>query len=150
MQDILIELTELPQPLPGAPQPVVFADEHRIVLAYWEKDSDSIAVVRFQGPCFHQFGPPNEEAIAGHPLASRGLYPCGVFQVKHSSLVQELERRNRVHQYHDPQRFDDLSHYIFTFHDSTFECVAESILARVEQARTGRGPEHQAYSAFRS
>jgi hypothetical protein len=27
------------------------------------------------------FGPPNDEAIAGHPLSDRGLYPFGVFQV---------------------------------------------------------------------
>jgi len=35
--------------------------------------------------------------------------------------------------YHDPKRFEALAHYIFTFHDSTFECVAESFESTVEQ-----------------
>lgn len=82
----------------------------------------------------HLFGPPNDEAIAGHPLSARGLYPYGVFQIGQSSLVRGLERRNAVHEHHKPEAFAALTHYIFTFHDSTFECVAESLEASVEQA----------------
>jgi hypothetical protein len=38
-----------------------------------------------------------------------------------------LERMNAVHPRHDPQRFmADLRHFVFAFHDSTFECIADS------------------------
>jgi hypothetical protein len=80
----------------------------------------------------HIFGPPNEEAIAGHPLSGRGLHACGAFRVDRSSLVRTFERMNSVHRSHDPKVFEALTHYIFTFHDSTFECVAASFDATVE------------------
>jgi hypothetical protein len=35
---------------------------------------------------------------------------------------------NSVHYRHDPERFRVLNHYILSFHDSTFECVAEGVL----------------------
>ncbi len=39
---------------------------------------------------------------------------------------------NSVHRSHDSRVFEAFTHYIFTFHDSTFECVAASIDATVE------------------
>jgi len=32
-----------------------------------------------------------------------------------------------VHDRHSPARYSALRHFIFTFHDSTFECVAEGV-----------------------
>jgi hypothetical protein len=52
--------------------------------------------------------------------------------VEQSSLVRRLERMNSVHEYHDPKRFWALTHYIFTFKDSTFECVASSFDCKIE------------------
>jgi hypothetical protein len=37
-----------------------------------------------------------------------------------------------VHKMHDPEGFELLEHYIFTFLDSTFECVAESFESQVQ------------------
>src|SRR5262245_11285948 len=71
------------------------------------------------------FGPPNDEAFYGHPLAARGLHPYGTFQVEHSSWIRQLERMNSVHPRHRPDMFRRLKHYVFAFHDSTFECIAE-------------------------
>lgn len=125
---------------------MLIAGEHSTVLAYYleeqrlppewasqqiqprlANDSDDLcAVVRFQSPYAHMFGPPNDEAFSGHPLASRGLSPYAVFEVDHSSWLRALERMNSVHPYHRPERFAKFKHYVFAFHDSTFECVAES------------------------
>jgi hypothetical protein len=88
----------------------------------------------------HRFGPPNEDAFSGHPLANRGLRSSGAFRVDNSSLVRQLERMNSVHNRHDPKRFQILKHYIFTFHYSTFECVAESFDSRIEHV--GLDEEH--------
>ena len=136
--DTVIELSKVPRPEPGAPNPIVFADDHKLVLSYWipdespDRSTAPMAFVRFGRKHLHLFGPPNDEALTGHPLSGRGLFSYGVFRVDHSSLVRNLERMNSVHRHHDPKRFEALSHYIFTFHDSTFECVAESLEATVE------------------
>jgi hypothetical protein len=36
---------------------------------------------------------------------------------------------NSVHPHHDREGFARLRHYVFAFHDSTFECVARSFTA---------------------
>src|SRR5262245_11429626 len=98
-RDRVTELAGVPQSSVGAPLPVVIGDEHRTVLAYLVQETESgwdgttvrivgpsdagepIAIVRFT-PCYaHMFGPPNDEAFKGHPLAARGLHPNGAFEV---------------------------------------------------------------------
>ena len=88
------------------------------------EDGETMAVVRFVGCRAHMFGPPNDEAFAGHPLAGRGLRPYGAFLVQNSSWLRGLERMNAVHPRHNPERFRELKHFVLTFHDSTFECIA--------------------------
>jgi hypothetical protein len=73
------------------------------------------------------FGSPNDEAFHGHPLAERGLGPYGAYRVEDSSWIRRLERMNSVHPRHDPERFRALTHCVLSFHDSTFECVAEGV-----------------------
>lgn len=91
-----------------------------------------MAVVKFQRCTAHIFGPPNDEAFAGHPLADRGLNPYGVFEVKCSSWVRALERMNAVHPRHNKERYmENKKHFVFAFHDTTFECVAEGFEIKV-------------------
>jgi hypothetical protein len=52
------------------------------------------ATVEFEQPFAHQFGPPNDEAFLGHPLAERGLHPYAGFEVQNSSWVRALEEMN--------------------------------------------------------
>ena len=85
---------------------------------------EPVALVTFSRPYAHLFGPPNDEAFSGHPLASRGLRPYGAFEVHTSSWVRTLERMNSVHPLHRAEQFSGLRHFIFAFHDTTFECVA--------------------------
>ena len=33
---------------------------------------------------------------------------------------------NSVHAYHGPAAFIDLKHWVFSFHDTTFECIASN------------------------
>jgi hypothetical protein len=80
--------------------------------------------VRFVRPYASMFGPPNDEAFAGHPLAERGLHPYGAFEVQHSSWIRSLEKMNSVHPHHRAERFDEYRHFVLVFHDTTFECVA--------------------------
>lgn len=92
------------------------------------------ALVEFVRPRAHFSGPPNDEALAGHPLAARGLAPGTPARVGGSSWVRSLERMNRVHPRHRPEAFARLEHFIFPFHDSTFECVTEGLRALEREA----------------
>jgi hypothetical protein len=140
--DKVVALEGVPQSSIGAPLPVVVADELRLFLIYlvqiteldWDGttarvvDANSIeptAIVEFDLVTAHMLGPPNDEAFSGHPLAARGLTPYSAFRVEESSWIRRLERMNRVHRQHHQSRFMvDKTHYVFPFHDSTFECVA--------------------------
>jgi hypothetical protein len=141
-QDRVVELTNAPQCDTGAPCPMLLVTDRTLHLAYylantpadWDgktvremsvnTDDEPVALVSFDLPCAHMFGPPNDEAFNGHPLYGRGLRPYGVFEVLGSSWIRSLERMNSVHRYHRPERFNKYHHYVFSFHDTTFECVA--------------------------
>jgi hypothetical protein len=159
-RDEVIALQDVPQSSIGAPLPAVVAAEGRLLLAYLLETTDPawdgrtvhvvhptsadelVALVEFMRPKAHLFGPPNDEAFTGHPLAARGLHPYGAFEVRHSSWLRRLERMNAVHPRHQPAAYARLHHFVFAFHDSTFECIAErftfevrggSIAAAVEE-----------------
>jgi hypothetical protein len=120
-RDVVVPLGSLPPSDPGAPTPLVLADEFTAVVAYMvadhalaaierltdgsPEDGETMALVRFLGCKAHMLGPPNDEAFRGHPLASRGLHPYGAFCVRRSSWLRTLERMNEVHPHHRPELF---------------------------------------------
>ncbi|HUJ21443.1 MAG TPA: hypothetical protein VLX58_07985 [Bryobacteraceae bacterium] len=140
-RDNVIELSDAPKPCGGAPMPFIVADEDILLLSYFTRedvpsDADKktgVAIVQFQLPIMHLLGPPNEEAIRGHPLWRRGLESYGTYRVEQSSLLRRIAAMNCVHPRNDPAAFDNFHHYIVTFHDSTFECIARSYTCDVEQ-----------------
>jgi hypothetical protein len=156
-KDEVIELEIAPQSSVGAPNPIVLAGEHDVFLAYYTQDDshgrdgtstrivgidtegEPVAVVRFRRCSAHTFGPPNDEAFGGYPLADRGLRPYGVFEIKDSSWVRKLEKVNAVHPRHDKHRFiRDKTHFVFSFHDTTCECVAERFTVEVSTGSVKR------------
>lgn len=150
-RDRVAELGDVPRSDVGAPCPIVLASEGTLTVVYFVSDppegwdgqtvtvlgpdtpGEPAAIVRFSWARASMFGPPNDEAFSGHPLASRGLRPYGAFEVLDSSWVRRLERMNAVHPQHRPESYADLRHFVLAFHDSTFECVAEGY--RCELAR---------------
>lgn len=144
-QDRVIELKDVPQSSVGAPLPIVLSDENTIVLAYIIQDSspdtapdtdrsgESLALVEFELYQSYMFGAPNDEAFSSHPLAARGLHPYAAFRIDDSSWVRQLERMNSVHPNHNPNKFQELKHFVFAFHDSSFECVAKNFRISVHE-----------------
>lgn len=135
-RDQVVVLAEVPRPSAGAPAPTVMANENIVLLAYdcWEappgdaaaaddSGSDDVAVVEFPSGT-HVFGAPNDETLHGHPLYGRGLEFYAAHRVENSSWIAELRRVNSVHDMHRAEGYSALQHYIFTFHDSTFEIVS--------------------------
>jgi hypothetical protein len=117
-----IVFVDWPQPAVVA-EPLLRADDFALILRYRSAD-DKIVVVRFPLCNYVVFGEPNDEALCGHPLYSRGLTHYSVHVIVNSSLIEMLERRNSVHPQHDRESYlRDQRHYVFTFQDSTLECV---------------------------
>jgi hypothetical protein len=132
----LLELTDLPASDGGAPCPVIYANEHRLLVAYLladgEMDGAESGVIVFERVNSHLFGTPNDETLHAHRLAKLGLKPYSFFEVKYSNWVAELCARNRVHPMHQDASFADLRHFVFTFHDTTLEVAARSYTASAE------------------
>ncbi len=150
--DRLHELVELPPSDTGAPLPALVANEGRLSLVYvvsggepdWSGPYEAVleavshgpdlAIVDFQGVYAHVLGPPNDEAIEGHPLYRRGL-SRGTYRVESSSWIAALEAQNAVHPGHRAGFLDGYDHILITFKDNVFECVAREMTWRTE-----RGP----------
>ena len=139
----VIELSDLPAQSAGAPMPRVFATDNDVILAYETAPAgDDIAILGFVNPRAHSFGSPNDEALSGHPLYHLGLRAYGNFEVLGSPWARELERRNRVHPRHDASRFEALRHFVFTFHDRMFECLALSV-TKLDLIRNDAGSDQK-------
>lgn len=148
--DTIVELFDVPKPDIGAPLPLLLCNESHLILAYLVSESDAdwdgsyvtmvtpdseglaVACIRFTSPSAHMLGPPNDEAFDGHPLAGRGLHPYAVFEVHNSSWIRKLERMNAVHPGHNREQYlEGRRHFVFVFHDSTFECIAHGFEAEI-------------------
>jgi hypothetical protein len=92
-----------------------------------------VAIVCFENPYAHYFGPPNDEAFSGHPLYAKGLKPYSVSKIENSEWIEELETMNSIHPHHRPGMNERYSHFIFAFHDTTFECVAKGFTVNIQK-----------------
>ena len=142
---------DIPAARGGAPEPFVFSDEHNLEIIYsisppaseriggkyealTEEDGEDIAALRFTRCLQHKFGYPNEEAISGHPLWSHGLEYCACTELQGSDWLAEITKQNEVHARHKESMFSSYRHFIFPFHDTTFECLAEGYEVRIYKA----------------
>ncbi|HWQ46464.1 MAG TPA: hypothetical protein VN376_06330 [Longilinea sp.] len=87
---------------------------------------ERIAVVRFHNCVSVRMGSPNSEALHNHPLRHKGLMQNTAHLVHASRWIAELESMNKGNSQLEQDSWKKLSHYIFTFRDGLFECVALS------------------------
>ena len=129
----------------GAPLPHLVVNDYRAFLTFYVREPnpdwdgsyvtvkdpgdgsvESLALVEFFGCCAAKLGSPNDEVFDGHPLSGKGLEGYTAQRVVNSRWLAELEAINSVHACYDPSRWRKRNHYVLWFHDTTFECVAES------------------------
>ena len=116
----------------GAPLPHLLTNDNRALLAFavldqdptYERGEQQLGLVEFEGCLSAKLGTPSDEVFQGHPLYRKGLEACSAQRVVNSRWLRELEAISSVHSRHRPERFRGLTHYVFWFKDSTFECVA--------------------------
>lgn len=128
---------------PGASVPVILSNENKVTLLYYYykiiengaifpkerniMEDEGVATLTFNGAIIYKSGYPNDEVIASHPYYPFGLSLYKMFEVINSDWVDAIEKMNRIHRLHNPERFKSLKHYIITFKDLTFECIAKSV-----------------------
>jgi hypothetical protein len=129
----------------GAPLPFLSCSDYRTFLTFYVRKPDpnwdgtrvkvvnpsspepvSLCLVTFKNCASAKLGHPNDEAQCGHPLAGRGLEGYSAQIVKNSPWLKEVAKTNSAHPNDRPEMWTSLNHYVFWFHDSTFECLANS------------------------
>ncbi len=117
---------------PNAPEARLLSDDFgKTVLSLnpHHDDADrSCVVFAWSGTRTACMADPNDEAISGHRLYGSGLSDvlwAGV--VRDSDAIRALEQQNRVHPYHDPSRFDGLTHHVVPLKECVVEVVAEGL-----------------------
>jgi hypothetical protein len=129
----------------GAPMPHLMVSDTKALLAFLLSEPDPawdgsyvtikspgdeqpqpLGLVEFEHCTSAKLGAPNDEVFNGHPLYGKGLDFYGAQRVVNSRWLKELEKINSVHRMYHPESWRARNHYIFWFHDSTFECVADS------------------------
>ena len=137
----------------GAPLPHVLGNGHAVYLAYlvdvtdphWDgtyvtvkdpgsDDVERIALIRFLNVGSVRFGSPNDEVLQGHPLYGHGLEVYGAHLVRNSRWLKEVQGIKSVHWQYNPGAWLGLNHYLFCFHDATFECLARGFEVEVHQS----------------
>jgi hypothetical protein len=129
----------------GAPLPHLLCSDTRTFLTFYiaevdpewdgtyvtvrnpaDVDAELLALVEFHHCLSAKLGSPNDEVFHGHPLWGKGLQPYSAQWVEHSPWLAEVQKINQVHRQYAPDTWRRLKHYIFWFHDTTFECLAAS------------------------
>lgn len=140
--DELVELHFGVQLDTGAPCPLLVQTEHITIVAFnaWQLtegrfpqgearwDAYCTAVAELRGCCATRFGYPNDEPRGAIPHFKGVSY--GIYEVRNSSWIKEVTEMNRRT---FPETEDDRTtkHFIFGFHDSTLESLAEEISLEV-------------------
>jgi hypothetical protein len=131
------------EPDPGVSNPSLQQDDNSAILRFnaaakladGSFGAHGIAEVSFAVCSITRFGYPNDEALPGHPLYGRGLAAYGIFEVHNSQWDRVLREQNLVSfpNWQWPSR----KHLVFSFHDSTFECIC----AAIESSRFTPNPD---------
>ena len=86
-------------------------------------------IVEIESCSVTKFGYPNDEALPGHPLYSKGLQAYGVYEVRNSLWIRQITEQNRIPFPETPDSTQ--KHFLFIFHDGSLECIASSLRAFV-------------------
>lgn len=125
-RDRLARLKDIPRCDAESPCPAVVADEQLAHLAYYSSDREDRAVlVTFWATADLRFGSPAESALEDHPLHARGLRPNRAYEVLRSSWLGNRRAQAAERSIEAVEDLKRLHHYVFTFHDSLFECLCE-------------------------
>lgn len=127
-REIVLPVKSAPPCDTGAPRPVLVSTSASLFLAYDRADGER-CLLTFQHVDSVLFGGSNDEALHGHRLWDHGLEYYAFQEVINSAWIIQREHENSIHPYHRADWLARYRHFIFTFHDETFECIAADFRA---------------------
>lgn len=127
----------------GAPIPKILASEQLLLLIFFIEGEDDIdlpaniierdsindrgtAVLEFDSCLAFKFGGPNDELLQQHPYYKAGVGFYSFYEMIESEWLKSIIDLNRTHPRFSEYIFEDCKHYVITFKDSMFECIADS------------------------
>jgi hypothetical protein len=123
--DRVIEIHDFPGMDTGDPSPELRVAGGSLILSYRQYEGGKRRVkLAFKRVLAQYFGWPGDEALSAHRLYASGVGFYGVYEVIGSSWLQSIKVANRTHPSHIDSNFDAYRHFVVTFHDETFECIA--------------------------
>lgn len=118
----------------GAPEPIVVSNANKLMISFnvmddkWSKTginaNESTIDIRFNRYIHYSFGMPGNETLHEHPYANLGLESSSFYELENSDLIGRLRAIEKGHPYYDSESWTLYKHYIITFHDNMFECIA--------------------------
>ena len=123
----------------GAPSPIIISNDGELFVSFYiNKETDSIEpykrnivydtgiiTLKFKIYLKYMFGIPGNETIEGHPYSKLGMKSYSFYELKKSPLINDLKSIEKIHPYFDENKWTKYKHYIITFHDNMFECIAQ-------------------------
>jgi hypothetical protein len=142
----LIEIKGLFEMDFGSPSPTILSNDNELFIAFYaDKESKSsvpqerntiydtgIFALKFKTYLKYTFGLPSNETIEGHPYSKFGMKSFSFYELRDSDLIKSLQEIEKVHPYYNPEKWKMYKHYILTFHDNMFECIAQGFEIREE------------------
>lgn len=144
MQDErVVELNVACHPDAGVSAAILLQSEYSVFLCFnaatIEKtaacspsDPPRISVIEFKLCQMTRFGGPNDEGLPEHPLYSKGLSRamysvCEVLNSSWAAAEAERQRKSAMRIRGDATSVKGCRHFLVSFHDSTFECLAKDL-----------------------
>ncbi|WP_367916669.1 hypothetical protein [Leadbetterella sp. DM7] len=130
----------------GSPSPTILSNDNELFIAFYANRQNSSTIpqecntiydtgvfaLKFKVYLKYTFGLPGEETIQGHPYSKLGMKSYSFYELKNSDLIKSLQDIEKVHPQYNPTKWEMYRHYILTFHDNMFECIAQDFEIREE------------------
>ncbi len=128
----LVEIKNVIKMDNGGASPMVVSNENQLYLIFYKDISeqsynnyDDRYIMKFGLYLKYNFGIPNNESLYNHPYGKLGVESYSFYELKKSPLLEEMESIEKLHPYYNKSNWLGYKHYIITFHDSMFECIAK-------------------------
>ena len=129
---------DVPLPATAAPVPFIVANEYKTLLCYRVLGAppELRALVSFHGVHATRWGPVIDEHLSAHEFGRVGPGFYSPYQYSNSEWLDQAIGAAVVAS--SPWFLGTLYHFVFPFHESTFECLAASIRVEVSSAPPAR------------
>ncbi len=130
----------------GSPSPTILSNDNELFIAFYADKENTSAIpherntiydtgifaLKFKKYLKYTFGLPSDETIQAHPYCQLGMRSYSFYELRNSDLIKSLQDMEKIHPKYNPEKWKIYKHYILTFHDNMFECIAQGFEIREE------------------